>query len=224
MNGRILSNNKFSEWLISLFLDIPWIDVMAQFWKLVRHLWQGLADEGLYEVLEYESTLELQDEKGQKAGFQKRELVRYRQNNIIAYQDHAWGDGDILLDYCCSPGVVVDRYRPGQKTILLISLRETKGRGDVDEFNISWKLNDSFVREHELWETEILHKTKQLKVKIIFPAGRLPRRAWIEEHLRRRRRLLGPESIHSLHDGRWQLSWRSDTPRLNERYQVHWEW
>jgi hypothetical protein len=118
----------------------------------------------------------------------------------------------------------VDRYRPGHKTILLISLRETKRRNDVDEFNISWKLKDSFVREHELWETEILHKTKQLKVKIIFPASRLPRRAWIEEHLRRRRRLLGPESIHSLHDGRWQLSWRSDNPRLNERYQVHWEW
>jgi hypothetical protein len=224
MNGRILSSGKFPDWFVSLLLDIPWIDVMAQVWKLTRHLWQGLADEGIYEVLEYESTLELQDKKGQIASFWKRELVRYRQNNIIAYQDHAWGDGNILSDYHCSPGIVVDRYRPGNKTFLLISLRETKQRGDVDEFNISWKLNESFVREHELWETEVRHKTKQLNVKIIFPAARPPRRAWIEEQLQRRKKLLGPETIRHLHNGRWQLSWRSEKPRLNERYQLHWEW
>jgi hypothetical protein len=224
MSGRILSSGKFSDWFVSLLLDIPWIDVMAQVWKLVRHLWQGLADEGIYEVLEYDSTLELHDKKGQIASFRKRELVRYRQNNIIAYQDHAWGDGDILSDYHCSPGAVVDLYRPGNKTFLLISLRETKQRGDVDEFNITWKLNGSFVREHELWETEVRHKTKQLKVKIIFPADRPPRRAWIEEHIRRCKRLLNPETTRRLHDGRWQLSWRCDKPRLNERYQLHWEW
>ncbi len=135
----------------------------------MRHLWQGLADEGIYEVLEYESLLELKDKKGERASFQKREKVRYRQNNIIAYQDHAWGDGEILIDYRCSPGVVVDSYRPGQKTFLLISLQEPKRRGDIDEFNMEWKMRDGFIRPKELWETEIRHRTKKITMKILFP-------------------------------------------------------
>ena len=125
--------------------------------------------------------------KGKMASFQKRELVRYRQNNIIAYQDHAWGDGEILLNYRCSPGIVVDRYRPGQKTFLLISLREPKRRGDVDEFNIEWEIKDGFIRSEELWETEIRHRTKQIRVRIIFPKSRPPQDASMVEQLRRRR-------------------------------------
>ncbi len=78
------------------FLDCLGLIYLAEGWKLFRHLWQGLADEGMYEVLEYESVLELKDKRGKRARFQKREKVRYRQNNIIAYQDHAWGDGEIL--------------------------------------------------------------------------------------------------------------------------------
>ena len=224
MNGRYSPSGKFSDLFVSLLLDLPWIDILAEAWKLIRHLWKGLADEGMYEVLEYESTLELHDADGTQASFQKRERVRYRQNNIIAYQDHAWGDGDILLDYRCSPGIVVDQYRPGQKTFMLISLREPKRRGDVDEFHISWKLKDAFVRKRELWETEVRHKTRQLRLKVVFPAKRPPQRAWLEEHLRRRKRLLGPETLRRLANGCWQLSWRCDRPRLNERYQLHWEW
>jgi hypothetical protein len=224
MNSPILPAGKFGDWLLSVLLDLPWMDVLAAAWKLTRHLWQGLADEGMYEVLEYESLLELKDDVGKQAKFRKRELVRYRQNNIIAYQDHAWGDGEILIDYRCTPGFVVDRYRPGQKTFLLISLREPKRKGEVDEFNISWQLHDAFVRSHELWETEVRHKTRQLKISIIFPQSRLPRRAWVEEHLRRRRQQLGPEAMRELLDGRWQLTWGSDRPRLNERYLLHWEW
>ena len=224
MNGRIFQNSNFSEWFVKLLLDIPWIDILAEVWKLTRHLWQGLADEGIYEVLEYESTLELLDNKGRSARFQKREQVRYRQNNIIAYQDHAWGDGEILLNYRCAPGLVVDRYHPGQKTFLLISLREPKRRNRVDEFNIDWAIKNGFIRSEELWETEIKHRTKQLKVRILFPESRPPKAVSVVEQLRRRRRQLGPESIRRLADGRWSVSWKSIRPRLNERYQLHWEW
>ena len=56
----------------------------------------------MYDVLEYESTLELKDRGGKRATFQKREKVRYRQDNIIAYQNQAWGDGEVLLNYRCA--------------------------------------------------------------------------------------------------------------------------
>ena len=224
VNKQLISTNKVSGWMLDFLFALTWIEILSEIWKLLRRLWQGLADEGIYEVLEYESTLELLDNKGQSARFQKRERVRYRQNNIIAYQDHAWGDGEILLGYRCTPGIIVDRYRPGQKTFLLISLREAKRRGEVDEFHIEWELLDSFVRNEELWETEIRHRTKQIKIRIIFPKSRPPKAISVVEQLRRRRRQLGPESIHRLPDGLWSVSWKSNRPRLNERYQLHWEW
>jgi hypothetical protein len=40
-------------------------------------LWRELADEGMYEVLEYESALELKDRKRKRAVFRMRERVRY---------------------------------------------------------------------------------------------------------------------------------------------------
>jgi hypothetical protein len=40
----------------------------------------------------------LEDPEGKRATFKKREKVRYLQDNVIACQDQAWGDGDILKD------------------------------------------------------------------------------------------------------------------------------
>ncbi len=53
------SNTAISEQLIALLLALPWLDILAETYKLLRTLWRGLADEGMYEVLEHESTLEL---------------------------------------------------------------------------------------------------------------------------------------------------------------------
>lgn len=217
-------NTITSDPFIALLLGLPWLEVVAELYKLTRKLWQGLADEGMYEVLEYESTLELLDRQGKRASFKKREKVRYRQNNIIAYQDQGWSDGQSLLDYRCSPGVVVDQYRPGQKTYILISLRESKQRGDVDEFHMEWGLREAFMRTREQWETEINHRTRQLMVRLIFPKSRPPVRVWLEEHLRRRTRLLSDTALKQLADGRWQIVWKTDRPRLHERYVLKWEW
>ena len=220
-NKQSLITSKFTDWLLALFFDLPWLAILAVIWKQLRHLWRGLADEGMYEVLEYESVLELKDKHGKKARFQKREKVRYRQNNIIAYQDHAWGDGKILIDYRCSPGTVVDKYRPGQKTFLLISLREPKRRGDIDEFNIEWNMRDGFIRSRELWETEIRHRTKKITIKIIFPRTRPPQDVWMVEILRRRKHHLGPDAKRRLNVGRCFFICKWYRPKLNERYQLH---
>ncbi len=203
---------------------LPWLEIAAETWKLAKKLWRGLADEGIYEVLEYESRLELKDRNGRIAQFSKREKVRYLQNNILAYQDHAWGDGEILQDYKCTPGKVVDQYRPGQKTFLLISLRSVKKRGDVDEFRMAWGIREGFARKHELWETEVRHRTQKMQVTVVFPKSRLPKRVWVEEVLHRRQHRLGEDARVMLPDERLQVTWQLDKPQLNERYQIHWEW
>ena len=131
-----LTSDAVLDRLVTILWGLPWLEILAEAWKVGLKLWNGMAHEGMYEVLEHVATLELQDKDGKRAQVRKRQKVRYLQNNIIAFQDQAWGDGEILINYRCTPGTVVDRYRPGMKTFLLISLRETKHRGNVDNFKI----------------------------------------------------------------------------------------
>jgi hypothetical protein len=53
---------------------------------------------GIYEVLEYEKTLELVDPKGKLAVYTKHKKVRFLQDKVIAFQDQAFGDGNIFAD------------------------------------------------------------------------------------------------------------------------------
>jgi len=117
--------------LITILLRLLRLEVLEDVWKTMRRVMQGRSYKGMYEVLKYESTLELKDRGGKRATFKKREKVRYLQDNVIAYQDQAWGDGEILVNYRCTPGTPVDRYRSGYKTYILISRREVKNRGLV---------------------------------------------------------------------------------------------
>ncbi len=210
--------------LVQLLRRVPWPTILVDGVRLLRQWWASRAPEGMYEVLEYDSTLELLDRQGVRALFRKRERVQYLQNRIIAYLDQAWGDGQILIHYRCSPGVVVDRYRPGNKTFLLISLRETKQRGDIDEFHIEWESRRSFMRPRELWETEVSHLMRMLRVHIVFPPSRPPLRVWLTEHVHQQTEELGQDARQQLPDGRWRVVWETDRPRQGERYSLEWEW
>ncbi len=185
---------------------------------------RGMINEGIYETVEYESTLEIQNRKGTKATFSKRKKIRYLQDNIIAYQDHGWGDGEILINYRTSRGKAVDRYRSGYKTYILLSLREVKNRGDVDEFNIQWNIRKGFLTEDGYWATDISQRTKQLKVNIVFPKSRPPLKTIIEESNRKRTQVLGAEAKKQLPDGRWRVTWEKKKPKLYEIYVIRWEW
>jgi hypothetical protein len=216
-------NPNLFDKLIAVLLQLPWLDVLGDAWKALRKVIQSRSYRGMYEVLEYESTLELKDREGKRATFKKREKVRYLQDNVIAYQDQAWGDGAILLNYRCSPGTPVDRYRSGYKTYILISRREVKDRGDVDEFNVEWGIRQGFLRQTEQWETHVTHRTRHLKINVIFPKSRPPRRTVLIKGNRQRSHNLG-KSAQTLPDGRWQVSWQTHQPKLYENYVLQWEW
>jgi hypothetical protein len=208
----------------NLIQRLPWSQLFANLLYLVTTWRNRLAGRGMYEVLEYESILELKDVRGKRAIFKKRQKVRYLQDNIIAYQDQAWGDGEILLDYQCSPGKPVDIYRPGRKTYVLISLQGVRQRNDVDEFNIQWRMENSFLRPKELWETEVSHPTRRLKMQIVFPKSRPPLQVMIKEDTRRYNTRLEENNPRRLADGRWILSFEIEKPRLEERYILEWQW
>ncbi len=204
--------------------SLSWFEVIGDLWKIGKKLMRGLSSEGMYEVLDYESTLEILDDKGKAATFQEYKKVRFLQDEIIAFQDYAWGDGEILIDYKTSRGKAVDRHRSGYKTYILLSLREVKNKGDVDEFDISWGLNNGFLKPDGYWATHISHKMKRAKVNVILPKSRPPLRVVVEENQRRRTYVLGSEHFKQLSDGRWKITWETRKPKLYEMYTVRWDW
>lgn len=180
--------------------------------------------QSLYEVLECKYELELKDKTGHVAVATKCQQVRFLQDNIIAYQDQVWGDGDIFADYWCAPGKAVDRYREGHRHHVIISLRETKQRGDMAEFHIERRIRNGFTRATEEWQTEVNHPTHRLEVSVTFPRTRLPTRLLLIEQNSTKTVPLGPEHRHTLPNGREKVTWSTDAPRLYEAYIMRWEW
>jgi hypothetical protein len=210
--------------LMNSLSGLPISDLVSWLYKLVLKILNANRLDGMYEVLEYESTLELKDAKGVTACFKKREKVRYLQDHIIAYQDQAWGDGSILLNYRSTPGKAVDFYRPGNKTYIVISIQNVRNRGDQDEYFIEWEMKDCFLRDQELWETSVNHPTRNLKINIVFPKKRPPTQMNLIEDTRQNVSPLSNENIFRLPDGRWRLHWETARVRQNERYILQWEW
>lgn len=178
----------------------------------------------MYTVIEHESVLEIHDVKGKNATHHKRQRVKFEQNSILAFQDKAQGDGDIFADYQCSPGVAVDRYKQGPYYHVLISLREVKRRGDIEEFRIQRTIKDGFTQDSEYFQSEIVHPTEQLSLAVIFPSKRPIRRITLVEKNIRRTTDLGPEHQTILPDGRIQYQWITDKPRIYESYLLKWDW
>jgi hypothetical protein len=192
--------------------------------KLVKRVAALREPDGLYEVLDYESRLIIHDTRGERVTFHKREKVRFLQNNSIAYQDQAWGDGDIFADYQCAPGVAVDKYREGHRTHVLISLRGTKNRGDVETFNSQRSIKNGFTQSAEDFQTEINHVTRSLTLNIIFPKKRFPKKVVLIEQNTGYSRTLGTKHQLTLPDGRLQYRWGIKKPRRFEAYIMRWEW
>ncbi len=207
----------------AILSGLPWKEIFASGWRFIQRT-MSPGSQGMYEVLEYESILELKDIRGRRANFKKREKVRYLQDNVIAYQDQAWGDGQILLNYRSSPGAAVDFYRPARLTYILISLRGVKHRGDIDEFNIQWGMKDGFLRNQEAWETQVSHLTRQMKIQVIFLKSRPPLHVTFIEDTRHISQAFGEGAQHRLADGRWMVVWEITKPRQDERYIIKWEW
>lgn len=199
------------------------IPMALELYKDVRALLRRSFQSGLFEILEYDSTLELLDPQGERAIFKKRLRVKFLQDNVIAFQDYVWGDGKPLLSYRCSPGIIVDRYREGSRWNVLISLRETKATGDVEEFHIERRLRGSFAAREAWWETSLQQSTHRVKVSVVFPKKTRCKSAVLIERNRNRTTPLDANLVR-LPDGRQILTWESDTFRRFETYTIKWDW
>jgi hypothetical protein len=120
--------------------------------------------------------------------------------------------------------VPVDFYEDGSKWNVLISLRETKNRGDVVEFWIERVIKEGLLKEDEWFETEIDHLMRKLKLAIIFPKERHCRRATLSRRSAQKATPLAQKHVALLPDGRQRLAWETGHPKLHDRYTIKWVW
>lgn len=179
---------------------------------------------GPYEILDYDAQLELLDTAGKRDRFRKQQRVKFLQDNIIAIEDYAWGDGDVLTDYRCTPGAVVDTYREGDRWNILISLRTTKSAGDVQQFYMEQKGRNTYRKADEWLQTEVRHHMRRLRMSVVFPRQRHCRGAALVQRRANRSQELGPNHLSRLPDGRQILSWETTHARAYEVYTLKWKW
>jgi hypothetical protein len=204
-------------------ISLDWVSLALDLVHSLRH-YLCSQPTGPYEILDYDATLELLDVEGKKAVFRKRQSVKFLQNNIIAFEDYAWGDGEILATYKCSPGVVVDKYREGDRWNILISLRDTKSIGDIEQFHIERKVKNTYTHQDEWLQTEIRRRTQRLRMAVIFPKGRNWQDAVLTQRSKNQTIKLGSEHFNRLPDGRRMLSWETKHTRGYEVYTLKWRW
>jgi len=194
-----------------------------RFFRFVRSLLRP-RNRGLYEILDYNLTLDIADSKGRLAIFRRRQKVRFLQDHVIAYQDEAWGDGDVLADYECSPGVAVDNFQVGARRMILISLRQTKNRGDVLDFDIKRTVKNGFANNEEWLEVETRYPTRRLRISVIFPSGRHCKAARLIERRAERTTPLSARCFSLSRNGRQTVTWECKRPAHLESYTLCWSW
>ena len=181
-------------------------------------------DRGVYEILDYDAAFTIFDAQGKRAVLNKQQKVRFLQENVIAFQDYAWGDGAHFKRYRCTPGTVVDRYREGDRFNILVSLRETKAKGDVETFYIEHHMLDAFTAGEEWCQVEIRHRTKHLKLSVTFPKDRHCVSAQILERSQHKATSLGLEQFAILPDGRQVVTWEAHNIKTFEIFTLKWRW
>jgi hypothetical protein len=201
-----------------------WIVLFFDLYQGLRRWFSAQQPKGLYEILDYDTTLELLDAKGHTAKFSKRQKVRFLQNNIIAFEDYAWGAGTIFHTYSVAPGKAVDFYPEGDRWNVLISLRESKQSGDIQDFRIERTIMDGFTNAEEWKQVEIRHRTHRVKMGVIFPKDRPCRQAQILQRSRKHAIVLGPEHFHRLPNGRQLVSWETQNVQPLEIFTLRWQW
>ena len=118
----------------------------------------------------------------------------------------------------------MDFYEDGSRHNVLISLRETKDRGDILELWIERVVRDALLKRQEWFETEIDHLSRKLRMSIIFPKSRPCRRATVTPRSTGKTTLLAQSHFALLPDGRQKLTWETKRPKLHDLCTIKWTW
>ena len=72
--------------LLAVFSN-NWLTLLPELLRLIQRWWGLKHPQGMYEILSYDSTLELCDAQGKLAVFRKQQRVKFLQDNVLAFPD-----------------------------------------------------------------------------------------------------------------------------------------
>jgi hypothetical protein len=176
----------------------------------------------VYETIELEQEFDLYDATGAEAIRSLHRTVRFLQNDVLAIRDYTWGDGQLNVDYECSPGRAVDFRKRGPVTYVLIALDDVKQRGEIEDFRSRQKMVGSFLEDSEWASVMSPHPTDRAVLRVIFPKGRPPKRlSFTRRHGEKEiSNALTREHI----DGREHITATILRPPPHEEFTLHWDW
>jgi hypothetical protein len=195
---------------------------LIDLWDITAQIRDRLKYHGAYEILSSETTLEILDEKGEYAALCRKQLIRCLQDNVVTLHDYVWGDGHPLFEYQTKPGVKVDEYEDGSRIVVLISLRESKNRGDVIDQETRRLIKGGFLGQEEWLETQVDHPVKRLCLSLLLPAQRRASEAALK--IRSTNRLIELSTDAYLEDGKQKITCEIRSPKLYECYTLRWKW
>lgn len=74
---------------MSPFLDSSWVAILVSIGQAILKIYKDFTQDGLYEVLDYESTLELNDRLGKSASFKKaKKFAIYKTISLLTRIRH----------------------------------------------------------------------------------------------------------------------------------------
>jgi hypothetical protein len=181
---------------------------------------------GPYEVLDADIVWDIERVDGSAVVERKRFDVRFLQDNLICWIDYAFGDGELLAEYRCSPGKLVDviDVADGRKW-LVVSLGGMRNRGDRETLTTARLIKDGWTKDREWVSFEIIEPTRQYALTVRFPRGRPCSAAWLRRRGKRDEEKLDLErSVRWLDDGRSELKFAASRPALGDAVTVIWDW
>jgi hypothetical protein len=181
---------------------------------------------GPYEVLHGRNVWDIQTSDGSLVTEEKEFAVRWLQDNVFSWCDYAWGDGEIVADYSCSPGKFVDEIDiEDRRKWLVISLGGMRNRGDREVLRTRRLIRNGFLNSREWLTFEIVEPTKEFELVIRFPKDRPCTRAWLRRRgIRRERELDLDRYMRAAEGGRQELVVSGQRPSLGDSFTINWNW
>lgn len=197
-------------------------DRVTKIWNQVTQR-LDLAGNGLaYENLSLDVLVEIRDPRGTTAVLQRRQRVRFRDQEGAIIRDLVWGDGEALARYAVKGARRLDVLQEGSKRVVLLGLDRRPVKGARAVVSMRRLMRNAFLQSREYFETLVERPTRRLSMKIVFPPSRPPKDAelvTLPPGLPTRR-----VPVRYTADRRPFLAWSERDPDRYRIYSLRWSW
>jgi hypothetical protein len=172
-----------------------------------------------YENLLLDITLDLRDSGGREADVICRQRVKFLVDDAAVISSPVWGDGNQLAQFKVDGGTYLGEQRDGPRRIQLLGL----DRPPIEQsatMRFTRRIRNGFLKADEYFESMVDRPTHRLRVTVLFPKARPPKRAYL---LGASGKSLSQPRV-TLRQGRASLRWALQSPQLRSVYSLRWAW